>query len=216
MLQIDRVLDVDDVFTAQWNPTTIDWMKALPPPLTATTTDAAAAADADAGDVAVVAVEEGDEEGMKVEAGDNESSSSTDTSFASPTPSQSQSPCEEGKSKKTRRTKKQKVEADVPTTSTDTALDEAEWEEDQPAVKADSPKRSPRTKGAKPTVKPTKKATATPPETQYLHSTDSCWMTIKWESLRYSEFTVESVEDVRKAGIDYLWALRDFYRCVIA
>ena len=207
VLQIDRVLDVDDVFTVQWNPTTIDWMKAMPPPLT-TTADAAADGDG------AVAVEEEGEVEMKAEAEAGMTSSpSTDTSFASPTPSQSQSPCEGGKSKKTRRTKKQKVETDVPAPSTDTeALDEAEWEDDQPSAKSDSPKRSPRTKAAKPTVKPTKKATAAPPETQYLHSADSCWLTIKWESLGYSEFTVESVEDVRKAGIDYLWALRDFYR----
>jgi hypothetical protein len=39
-----------------------------------------------------------------------------------------------------------------------------------------------------------------------------CWVTIKWEGLSYSDLSLEDLEDVRNAGIDYEPAMRAFFK----
>lgn len=50
-----------------------------------------------------------------------------------------------------------------------------------------------------------------PRKSKFLHGND-CWVMIKWEGLSYSEYSVEALNDIINAGIDYEIPLRAFYR----
>jgi SNF2 family DNA or RNA helicase len=45
----------------------------------------------------------------------------------------------------------------------------------------------------------------------HLHGRD-CWVLVKWEGMPYYEATLEHVQDLHNAGVDYEGALRKFYR----
>ena len=41
---------------------------------------------------------------------------------------------------------------------------------------------------------------------------ETCWVTVKWEGLPYSDATFEELNDIRAAGIDYETQMRAFYK----
>jgi hypothetical protein len=45
----------------------------------------------------------------------------------------------------------------------------------------------------------------------YLHG-NACWVTVKWEGMGYSDITVELIDDLQNAHIEYEAPLRDFYK----
>jgi chromodomain-helicase-DNA-binding protein 1 len=90
--------------------------------------------------------------------------------------------------------------ADTPVKASEEANDE-----DQD----DEPKRSKRKMATDKAE--TKKKSRKPKVVVDLHGAN-CWVVVKWEGLSYSEFTLESAYDLSKAGVDYEFALREFFR----
>lgn len=89
-----------------------------------------------------------------------------------------------------------------------------EDEEDVGTEKVGGARRSKRTPRKTSTPSPeaaTPRVTRRPKKRNVLHTKDA-WVTVKWEGLTYAQSSVERVADLRRCGMDYEHALRQFYR----
>lgn len=107
------------------------------------------------------------------------------------------------------------VDTEATDTATDDTVDMMSDENDlkDSPIKSTSenePKRSKR-KVVTGSDKAETKKKSRKPKIVDLHGAN-CWVVVKWEGLAYSEFTLESAYDLSKAGVEYEFALREFFR----